>query len=357
LNERNSRDRLKGACSHPTLAGNQVFSDREFMSSAKSERRRMKTRILSGIVLALSLMNCAFAQDYPNRPITLIVPFPAGGPSDVIGRTIAEAAQKHLGQPIIVDNKGGGGGTLGPTLMAATAKPDGYTISMVHEALYRVQIMQKTTYDVAKDFTYILNLAGFAYGVLVPADSQFKDWQQVVDYARQNPGKVTYGTPGAATGLHIGMERISRHSGIKLVHVPFKGSAESQTAAMGGHVMLSATGSSAKPLVDAGKLRFLQIWTSHRLASFPDTPTLRELGYPFDINAITGLAGPKGMDPKIVAKLHDAFKKALEDKQVQDVMRKLELSPLYMSGEDLKKTFLTNMEIERPILQELGVAK
>lgn len=318
---------------------------------------RMRVRLLAAVAVVCSLVSTASAQDYPNRPITLIVPFPAGGPSDVIARTIAEAAQKQLGQPIIVDNKGGGGGTVGPALMAATAKPDGYTISMVHEALYRLQISQQTTYDVAKDFTYILNLAGFAYGVLAPIDSPFKSWQDVIDFARQNPGKVTYGTPGAGTGLHIGMERISRHSGIRLVHVPFRGSSESQTAAMGGHVMLSATGSSAKPLVDAGKLRFLQVWTSQRLGSFPDVPTLRELGYPFDINAITGLAGPKGMDPQIVAKLHDAFKKALEDSHVREVMARLELSPLYMSGADLKATFISNMETERPILKDLGIAK
>lgn len=317
----------------------------------------MKAGLAAVCALLLICSSTASADSYPNRPITMIVPFPAGGPSDVIARTIAEVAQKRLGQPIIVDNKGGGGGTVGPALMAATAKPDGYTVSMVHEALYRLQITQKTPWDVAKDFTYILNLAGFAYGVLVATESQFKTWQDLVEYVRQNPGKVTYGTPGAGTGLHIGMERISRHSGIKLVHVPFKGSGESQTATMGGHVMLSVTGSSAKPLVEAGRLRFLQVWTSRRLNSFPDVPTLRELGYPFDINSITGLAGPKGMPPEIAAKLHEAFKQALEDHQVQEVMKKLELSPLYMSGADLKATFVSNMEVERPILQELGMVK
>lgn len=319
----------------------------------------MKSYALKFTMAALlaAFASSAPAQDYPNRPVTLIIPWVAGGPTDIVVRAIAESVSKDLGQPVIIENKAGGGGSVGPATMAATAKPDGYTISQMPDAVYRVQIMQKTTYDSQTDFTYIAALSGYAFGVTVPADSPFKTWQDVVAYAKQNPGKVTYGSTGAAGTLHIGMERIQKHSAIKLVHVPFKGSAEVNVAAAGGHVMLGASGSSAKPLVDAGKLRFIQIWTRQRLKMLPDVPTLRELGYPFEIEGPIGFAGPKGMDPKIVARLHDAFKKSLDDPKVQEVMAKLELIPAYMNGADYKKMLAENMEIERVILTDLGLVK
>lgn len=297
------------------------------------------------------------AQDYPNKPVTLIIPWVAGGPTDIVLRAFAEAAQKHLGQPIIVENKAGGGGAVGPAQMAATAKADGYTISQMPDGVYRTQIMQRTTYDSQKDFTYIIALTGYAYGVIVPVESQFKTWQDLVNYVRQNPGKVNYGSPGAASTPHIGMERIQNHLGIKLVHVPFKGAAEVNVAAAGGHIMVGATGTSAKPLADAGKVRYLNIWTPERLKMMPDTPTLLQLGIPFSVEGPIGIAGPKGMDPKIVKVLHDAFKKSLDDPKVQEVMAKLEYVPGYKSGEEYRAYLANAMEVESKILTELGLAK
>jgi tripartite-type tricarboxylate transporter receptor subunit TctC len=301
--------------------------------------------------------SAAPAQDYPTRPVTLIVPWVAGGPTDIVIRAVAEAAQKHLGQPIIVENKAGGGGSVGPATMAATAKPDGYTISQMPDAVYRNQITQKTTYDAQTDFTYIIALTGYAYGVTVPAESPFKTWQDVVAQAKANPGKVNFGSPGAASTPHIGMERIQKHLGIRLVHVPFKGAAEVNVAVAGSHVMVGASGTSAKVLADAGKLRFLNIWTPSRLKTLPDVPTLRELGIPFDVEGPVGLAGPKGMDPKVVKILHDAFKKTLDDPKVQETLAKMDLIPSYKSGEDYRKMLAEAMETERVILTDLGLVK
>lgn len=299
----------------------------------------------------------AFAQDYPHRPVTLIIPWVAGGPTDIVIRAVAEAAQKHLGQPIVVENKAGGGGSVGPAQMAATAKPDGYTISQMPDAVYRVQLQQKTTYDSQTDFTYIIQLTGYAYGVTVPMDSPFKTWNDLVAHARANPGKVNFGSPGAASTPHIGMERILKHLGLKMVHVPFKGALEVNVAVAGGHIMVGASGTSAKPLADAGKLRFLNIWTPDRLKMLPDVPTLRELGIPFDVEGPIGIAGPRGMDPKIVATLHDAFKKTLDDPKVQDTLTKMELVPAYKNGADYKKMLAENMEIERRILADIGMGR
>jgi tripartite-type tricarboxylate transporter receptor subunit TctC len=316
-------------------------------------------RALAGVVVALSLgaASAAFAQAYPSRPITLIIPWVAGGPTDIVVRAVAEAAQKHLGQPLVVENKAGGGGSVGPAQMAATARPDGYTISQMPDAVYRMQITQKTTYDSQSDFTYIVALTGYAYGVTVPMDSPFKSWQELVDFAKANPGKLTYGSPGAASTPHIGMERIQKALGIKLVHVPFKGAAEVNVAVAGNHVMVGASGTSAKSLADAGKLRFVNIWTAQRLKMLPDVPTLREVGVPFEVEGPIGFAGPKGLDPKVVSILHDAFKKALDDPKVQDVMAKLELVPAYKSGADYKKMLAETMETERVILTDLGLVK
>jgi tripartite-type tricarboxylate transporter receptor subunit TctC len=316
-------------------------------------------RALAGAIATLAVVasGSALTQEYPNKPITLIIPWVAGGPTDIVMRAVAESAQKHLGQPIIVENKAGGGGSVGPAQMAATAKPDGYTISQMPDAVYRMQITQKTTYDSQTDFTYIIQLTGYAYGVTVPMDSSFKSWQDVVAFAKANPGKVNFGSPGAASTPHMGMERIQKQLGIKLVHVPFKGAAEVNVAVAGGHIMVGASGTSAKSLADAGKLRFLNVWTPDRLKMLPDVPTLRELGIPFDVEGPIGIAGPKGLDPKIVTILHDAFKKTLDDPKVQEVLAKLELVPAYKNGADYKKALAATMETERVIMTELGMIK
>lgn len=311
------------------------------------------------IALGLALLPASMvsAQDYPNRPVTLIVPWPAGGLNDVVLRGIAEQASKHLGQPIIIDNRAGGGGSVGPATMAATAKPDGYTFAQMPDAVYRVSLMQKSPWDPEKDFTYIIGLYSYAFGLVVPADSQFKSWKDIVAFAKANPGKLNFATPGAATSLHMGMERLIRESGIKLTHVPFKGSLEANTAVAGGHVNMGASGSSTKPLVDAGKIRVIQMWTNKRTKSFPDIPTLREEGFAFDVDSPVGLAGPKGMDPKIVAKIHDAFKKALDDQPSLDVLAKFDMNVAYKSTNEYKAYISDTIKSEKEILEAIGLAR
>jgi tripartite-type tricarboxylate transporter receptor subunit TctC len=316
-------------------------------------------RPLAGALAALSLLmsGAAGAQDYPNRPITLIVPWPAGGLNDVVLRVIAEHAAKHLGQPIIIDNRAGGGGSVGPATMAATSKADGYTFAQMPDATYRVPLMRKSPWDPEKDFTYIIGLYAYAFGLVVPADAPFKSWKDIVAHAKENPGKLTFATPGAASSLHMGMEKLIRESGVKLVHVPFKGSLEANTAVAGGHVNMGASGSSTKPLVDAGKVRIIQMWTRARTKSFPDVPTLRDDGYAFEVESPVGLAGPKGMDPKIVAKIHDAFKKALDEPASKEVLAKFDMTASYKNSDDYRRYISEAIESEREILQSIGLAR
>jgi tripartite-type tricarboxylate transporter receptor subunit TctC len=317
-----------------------------------------RTFAVALIAAALTALNgVAVAQEYPAKPITLVVPWPAGGSTDIVMRAIADVASKSLGQPIVVDNKAGGSGTVGPATMAATAKPDGYTISQVPTTIFRMPMMQQAFWDPIKDFSYIIHLSGYTYGVTINAESQLKSWKDVVDFAKQNPGTVTYATPGAGTTLHIGMEQIAQLEGIKITQVPFKGGAETNAAVLGNHTVLQADSTGWRPLVDAGKLRLLMVWTSQRSPNFPGVPTLRELGYPLAVESPFGIAGPKGMDPKIIAKLHDAFKKAIDDPGVIATLAKYDMVPNYKNTEDYNKFVHEQIESERKVIESLGLAK
>lgn len=318
--------------------------------------RRTITTLLAAAALT-AVGGVALAQEYPVKPITLIVPWPAGGSTDIAMRAIGEAASKHLGQPVVIDNKAGGGGTVGPATMAAAAKPDGYTISQIPITVFRIPLMQQVSWNADTDFTYIVHLTGYTFGVTTNAESQFKTWKDVVDFAKANPGKVTYATPGAGTSLHIGMEQIAGIAGVKLTQVPFKGGAETNAAVLGQHTMLQADSTGWKPLVDAGKLRLLMVWTDKRSPNFPDAPTLKELGYNFVYDSPFGIAGPKGMDPKIVARLHDAFKKAIEDPAVIATLAKYDMVPNYKNTDDYKKFVAEVTESERKVIDTLGLTK
>ncbi|ETR77052.1 hypothetical protein X566_04980 [Afipia sp. P52-10] len=297
------------------------------------------------------------AQDFPARPVTLIVPWPAGGPTDVAMRAIAEAAQKHLGQPIIIDNKAGGSGTVGIAVMGASAKPDGYTIGQITVPIFRLPYMQKTSWS-ADDFTYIVHLTGYVFGMYASTAAPFKTWQEFIDYAKANPGKVTYGSPGAGGSLHLGVEQIAEKIGVKLTHVPFKGTAEVVAAVAGGHVMLGAGSiAAAKPLVDTGKARYLNVWTSEPRKAFPGVPTLKELGYGLVIESPWGVGGPKGMDPKVVAKIHDAFAKAIHEPAVLEALDRYEMTPNYLNTADYGKFVAEQMKVEKALIERLGLAR
>ncbi|MEQ1647324.1 MAG: tripartite tricarboxylate transporter substrate binding protein [Hyphomicrobiaceae bacterium] len=311
----------------------------------------------AGVVASLAAPFAALAQTYPTKPITLIVPWPAGGSSDITMRAIADAASKTLGQPVVIDNKPGASGTLGPATMAATGKPDGYLLTQIPISVIRIPFMQKTSFDTLKDFTYIAQLTGYTFGITTKSDGPFKTWADAVKFAKENPGKLTYGTPGAGTSLHIGMEMIAAKEGIKLTQVPFKGGAETNAAVLGGHTMLQADSSGWKPLVDAGQLRLLAIWTAERSTTWKDAPTLKELGYPFVFDSPFGVAGPKGMDPAIVKVLSAAFKKALEDPGVIATLKKYDMFPRYLDTAEYQKVVVDMVRDEGKAITDLGLAK
>lgn len=309
------------------------------------------------LVAALTVVSTASAQEFPVRVLTLIVPWPAGGVNDIVLRVISEQASKKLGQPIAIDNKAGGGGATGPATMALSAKPDGYTFAQIPDAVYRIPLMQQSVWNAETDFTYIIGIYAYAYGLIVPAGSPFKSWGDVVTYAKEHPGKLTYSSPGAASSSHIGMEKLMQASGIKLTHVPFKGSLESNNAVAGKHVDLAVSGSSAKTLADAGLVRFIQMWTKTRAQSLPNVPTLQEDGFAFELDTPVGLAGPKGMNPAVVAKIHDAFKFALETPETVEVLARFDMSVSYKSAADYTKFISEAIKSEREVLTSIGMAR
>jgi tripartite-type tricarboxylate transporter receptor subunit TctC len=308
---------------------------------------------VAGLAAGLVFTLAAQAQQFPSKPVTLIVPWPAGGSTDIYFRKLGEITAKHLGQPIVIENRPGGSGMNGPATMAKTAKPDGYTISQLAISAYRMPHMQKVDWDPIKDFTYIIGLAGYTFGIVVRADSPFKTFQDLLDYARANPGRLSYATPGTGTSLHLAMEEVAAKAGVQFLHVPFKGYADGATALMGGHVMVQVDSTGWARQVDQGAQRLLATLGDKRTRW--GAPTVKELGVDTVSNSPFGLVGPKGMSREVVKVLHDAFKKSLDDPDYQKTLAQLDQPAWYMSSEDYARWAAGMLESERATIERVGL--
>jgi tripartite-type tricarboxylate transporter receptor subunit TctC len=319
----------------------------------------MMRTLIVGALAALGMLAeaPANAQDFPTKPVTFIVPWPAGGSTDLAIRALADATQKHLGQPIIIDNKPGASGTLGPAQMAANAKPDGYTIAQIPITVFRLPFMTKVTFDANKDFTYIAGLTAYTFGVVVKSDSQWKTFKDLLAYAKANPGKVKYGSPGTGTSLHIGMEQIAKQAGAKWTHVPHKGGAELNAALLGGHIDAIADSTSWAPLVNSGDFRLLVIWSPTRSKNWPNAPTLQEEGVDLVLNSPYGVAGPKGMDPKVVKALADAFAKGVREASYAEALKKFDQELAYLDTAAYQKHVAEQIQEAKTQVEELGLQK
>jgi tripartite-type tricarboxylate transporter receptor subunit TctC len=295
------------------------------------------------------------AQAFPARPIRYICPWPAGGSTDAVIRALAESAGKTLGQTIIVDNKPGAGGLLGANEMMS-AKPDGYTLTQLPHGIFRIPHMQKVQYDPLKDFTWIACLTGYTFGLVVPADSPIKNIKDLVAYAKANPEKFSYGSTGTGTSPHLAVEEFAQRAGIKLTHVPFKGNADNMQAVLGGHVMGASDATGWGPHVDSGKLRLLATYGSKRTKRWPNVPTLDELGYQTVSDSPFGVCGPKGMDPAVVATLHEAFRRTLNDPAVLATFDKYDQSVIYMNTAQYTRFAHESFAAEKATIERLGMA-
>lgn len=314
----------------------------------------LRRRLLALAALAVAAP-AALAQAYPSRPVTLIVPWPAGGSTDRHLRALAEIASKHLGQQIVVTNQPGGGGTNGPGNMGMQAKPDGYTIAQFPMGMLRIPHMQKTAWNPLTDFSFVIGVTGYTFGFVVRSDSPYKTFNDYIEAARKQPGKIDFGSTGTGTSPHLLIEEVADAAKVELNHIPFKGNADQMQALLGGHVMAASDATGWDKFVDGGQMRLLVSFGEQRLKRWPNVPTAKELGYNVVANSPYGLAGPKGMDPAVIRVLHDAFKKAMDDPQHLAVLDQLNQPVWYKNSADYAAWARETFSKERVLIERLGL--
>lgn len=286
---------------------------------------------VKGVVMSIALLLVPFAvsiwaaDDYPSKPIQIIVGTEPGGSDDLRYRSLAPKMAEVLKQPVIVVNKTGAANQVAITFIAKS-KPDGYTIGPAStSALLFTPHMRKVDYNTLTDFTYIAGIAGQGYGIVVKKDAPWKTLQELIDYSRKNPGKIKYGSWGVGGSGHLYMETMIKDLNLQWDHVPFKGDAPNLTALMGGHVPVSIATVAFAPYVKSGQARVLAVVAENRMNAFPDVPTLKEVGVHIEgIWDNIGVCGPKGLPPAVLKKLENALKRATESDEFKKAMKTLE---------------------------------
>ncbi len=290
--------------------------------------------VLSGIGAAATLAAPrVLAQAFPDRPITFICPWPAGGTADMTMRALCTAAGRHLGQTLVVENKAGASGMLGLRAMAS-AKADGYTVGQVPISVTRFSQLGSVPLDPLKDLSYLARTSGQTFGIAVRTESPFKTLADLVAAAKAAPGKVSYASSGVGGATHVGMEEFAAVAGVQFNHIPYKGGAPALQDTLGGQVDALADSSSWAPHVKSGKLRLLATWGAKRTRDFADVPTLREAGFDVVVDAPNGVAAPKGLDPAVEKRLREAFRVAVASTDFTSACDKIDAPTMYLDGPD-----------------------
>jgi tripartite-type tricarboxylate transporter receptor subunit TctC len=301
---------------------------------------------LKGMVLIVSVslfvmlvapgnIECAGPQEtYPNGPVTMIVSWAAGGAADTSARALAEASKRFLGQPIVVQNMAGAGGAQG-AVHVAKAKPDGYTILYTTGSMVTQPHFEDVPYKVLEDYIPVIQVGGYPTMLVVKSDSKFKNFKDVVEYAKKNPGKLNYSTSGFGSIHHLLAELLFQTAGIQLTHVPFQDLRQGVTALLGGHLDLAAaTPFDVVSNLQEGRVRSLGLFLGERYKGLPEIPTFKEQGYESVGFGWWGVAVPKGTPNRITQKLHDAFKQGTENPPFTTVMSNLKTPILYLNSKD-----------------------
>jgi len=296
----------------------------------------MKRRVFAVLALAAALAPAAsLAQsEYPDRPITMVVPFPPGGVADITARPVAAAMSTFLKQPVVVENKAGAGGGVGMQHVARS-RPDGYTVLL---ALSSISIIPEADKVLGRDPMYQLNqlvpIARFTADptvLAVKADAPWKSAAEFLDAAKKAPGSIPYGSSGNYGTMHVPMEMLNASAGTKMLHVPFTGAGPAVVALLGGQVQALSTGpSSIMGHLKGGKVRVLASWGESRHPALPDVPTLKELGYDAQFSQWTGLFVPAGTPEPVIAKLREAARAAVEDPAFKGALAKVETPVQYL---------------------------
>jgi tripartite-type tricarboxylate transporter receptor subunit TctC len=304
------------------------------------------------LAMGFGLAGPSVAQQFPTKEVQIIVPYAAGGATDLVFRALAASSQKYLGKAIVVVNKPGGGGAVGFT-EAMQAKPDGYTLVTAITPITILPHQVKTAFTY-RDFAPIINVVQDPAMLQVRSDAPWKTLQEFVDYARKNPGMITVGNSGAGGGVHLIALAFERAAGVKFNHIPFAGGGPSVTALLGGHVnAVSVSPPEGIPHVKAGKLRIIALFSEKRMADFPDVPTVSEQGIAFTMGQWRGLAAPKGTPPEVIKTLHDAFKKGMEDPTFVKNAADMSVALAYVGPADFGKLMAADDERYAKLVAEI----
>jgi tripartite-type tricarboxylate transporter receptor subunit TctC len=298
------------------------------------------------------------AAEYPERPLTIVVAYPAGGMVDIVARPMAESMKKKFPKGVAVLNRPGGGGSVG-LAEVVQAKPDGYTICLAPNSTLVIHPqLNDLPYRTPDDYEPIMSTISFYTLITVKADSPYKTIQEFVAAAKASPGKLRVGSPGEGTISHLTLERWGATAGFKTTHVPFSGWGETSPALLGGHIDAAmAQPGEVKPLVDAKKLRVLAVASPQRHAYFPDAPTGKEGGLGDAAGTWFAYTAPKGTPPAVLKYIHDAAKAALEDAAFVALMKSRGVDIDYKTGDKSRQDLHREFKEHREVLQRLGMLK
>ena len=318
------------------------------------------SRLLLGMAMALTMAMAAFsaaAQEYPSRVIRLVIPFAPGGSADTMGRMIAEKFTLGLGQTVLADIRAGAGGVIGSEIVAK-ATPDGHSLLLGIAATHAIQtaLGQKLPYDVVRDFAPIGQISTGVITVAVSASLPVNNLREFIDYAKANPGKISYGTGGHASGGHLVGEGLSAIAGIRMTHIPYKGGAPAFTDMLGGqlHAVMTDT-TTTGTFNKSGKIRVIAVAGPRRSPAFPDVPTTTEQGVPFEPGSWFALFAPAKTPSPIVKRLNTELNKMLAMKDVQDRMLVMGIIPTPGEPEAFRKTQQRDIEVWTRIVKTAGI--
>ncbi|MEY4750692.1 MAG: hypothetical protein RIQ60_2906 [Pseudomonadota bacterium] len=294
----------------------------------------------------------ARAAGFPERPITFVCPWPAGGTADMTMRALCTAAARELGQTIVFENKAGASGMLGLKAMVS-ARPDGYTIGQIPVSVTRFSQLGSVQIDPLKDLSYLARTSGQTFGLAVRADSPWKTLKEFIAAAKAKPGRISYASAGIGGATHVGMEEIAHAAGMQLNHIPYKGGAPALQDLLGGQVDALADSSSWAPHVKSGKLRLLATWGAKRTQDFPDVPTLREQDVDVVVDAPNGIGAPRGLEPAVEARLRAAFKAAVASPEFTAACDKIDAPVMYLDGPDYGQYMAATYQRETQLIERL----
>jgi tripartite-type tricarboxylate transporter receptor subunit TctC len=313
--------------------------------------------LLAGAMLG-SLAAPARAQDpYPSKPIRLIVPFVAGGSVDAVARLIEAPLAAGLGQPVVITNRGGAGGLIGMDAVAK-APPDGYTVLLAHSGLtYMPGLFRNLPFDPAADFAGVITAVSGTYVLAVNPQLPIRSVAELIAYAKANPGRLSYGSAGVGSTLHLAGEFFKRAAGIDIVHVPYRGASQAITDLLGGQVpMMFGPMVNILPLAQAGSIRALAVTSAKRSALAPDLPTVAETGLPgFEVGGWYGLAVPAGTPKAIVTQLNAVTNRVLQTRTVIDQMRQQGYEALGGTPEEMNTLIKSDVALWTRIIRDAGV--